>query len=93
MEHMNCTACCRETPARPPKSAFLALVAAFWGASVFLGFGAAQWDGWGLLAAALWITFAVSVVNAVRRATSWTCAECGSAVVPPVVDAAHFRHT
>ena len=83
MEHSDCGACCRETESRPPNRAFLALIVAFWLASVALGFLSAA-AGWGLVLAASWAALATSVVLFARRATSGTCVECGSMVTPPV---------
>jgi hypothetical protein len=84
MEHIDCGACCTKTVARPPNKAFWGLIAAFWVASVALGFGAAQGHGWDVVLIAAWAAFATSVVLFARRATTWTCEECGSTVPPPV---------
>lgn len=84
MEHTECGACCTKTAfrPRPPNKAFVALIVAFWGASLALGFASGA-QGWGLVTVASWAALATSVVLFARRATSWTCAECGSAVLPP----------
>ena len=102
MEHIDCSACCKKTPARPPNKGFLGLIVAFWVGSVFLGFGAAQGNGWSFVLGSAWFALATSVVLLARRATSWTCADCGSAVMPPLVPTsapptagiggAHLRH-
>lgn len=102
MEHIECTACCTKTEARPPNRSFIALIAAFWVASFALGFGGAQGHGWTLVLGATWIALATSVFLLARRATSWTCADCGSAVAPPIsamappltgaFRASHMRH-
>ena len=84
MEHIDCSACLKETEARPPNLAFMALIAAFWTASLLIGFGAAQGPGWVLILGSTWVVLAASVVLFARRATSWTCADCGSAVPPPL---------
>lgn len=82
-EHTACGACCTKTASRPPNKAFWGLIAAFWVASLVLGFGSGA-AGWGIVTVAAWAALATSVVLLARRATSWTCAECGSAVSPPV---------
>lgn len=82
MEHAECGACCTETASRPPNKAFMGLIVAFWVASLALGFVAAA-NGWGLVSVSAWAALATSVVLFARRATSWTCSECGSAVLPP----------
>lgn len=101
MEHIDCSACCKKTPARPPNRTFWALIAAFWVSSLALGFGAAQGHGWGFVLVSAWAALATSVVLLARRTTSWTCADCGSAVTPPITTAApltgsfrgmHARH-
>ncbi|GAC1551076.1 MAG: hypothetical protein NVS3B10_13810 [Polyangiales bacterium] len=83
MEQIDCGACCAKTPARPPNKAFWGWIAAFWMASVIFGFFAAKGDGWDVVLLASWAALATSVVLFARRATTWTCAECGSTVVPP----------
>jgi hypothetical protein len=83
MEHIDCGACCAKTAARPPNKAFWGLIAAFWVSSLALGFGAAQGRGWDVVLIASWVALATSVVLLARRATTWTCAECGSTVMPP----------
>jgi hypothetical protein len=87
MEHAetaDCGACCATTASRPPNKAFWGLIAAFWVASLGLGFAGAQGPGWAIVLAASWLSLATSVVLLARRATTWTCAECGSTVAPPV---------
>jgi|GEM_PF-5591219 len=89
MEHTNhtetvdCEACATTTSMRPPNKSFIGMIVAFWVSSAVLGFATAV-HGWGVLAALSWAFFASAVVLFARRATSWTCAECGSAVAPPV---------
>jgi len=83
MEHTDCDSCCAETEARPPNKAFWGLIAAFWLASLGLGFGAMQGPGWDVVLLSSWVAFAASVVLFARRATTWTCADCGSTVTPP----------
>jgi hypothetical protein len=79
----DCSACCQPTEARAPNKAFLALIAAFWVASLALGFVAAQGHGWDLVVLFSWAAVASSVVFMARRATTWTCVVCGSSVSPP----------
>jgi hypothetical protein len=83
MEHIDCGACCTKTAARPPNKAFWGLIAAFWAASIVLGFAAAKGHGWDIVLVSSWAALATSVVLLARRATTWTCAECGSTVTPP----------
>jgi len=101
MEHIDCGACCAKTAARPPNRAFWGLIVGFWMSSVVLGFGAAQGRGWDVVLLASWAALATSVVLFARRATTWTCAECGSTVTPPAgatspllgsLRAMHARH-
>jgi hypothetical protein len=82
-EYSDCGACRATTPARAPNRAFWGLIAAFWVASVAVGFGAVQGQGWGIVLVASWAALATSVVLLARRATTWTCEECGSSVAPP----------
>ena len=82
-EHADCGACCAKTESRPPNRSFWGLIAAFWVASLGLGFAASQVQGWGFVLFFAWAAMATSVVLLARRATSWTCADCGSAVAPP----------
>jgi hypothetical protein len=84
MEHANCDACLARTPARAPASSFLALIGSFWILSLALGFATTAAGSWGFLAGLSWALLATSVVLLARRATTWTCAECGSSVAPPV---------
>lgn len=86
-ETADCGACCAKTPVRPPNKAFWALIAAFWVASLALGFAGAQGAGWAIVLVASWAALATSVVLLARRATTWTCADCGSTVAPPVTAA------
>jgi hypothetical protein len=81
--HCECGACRARTEAKPPNKAFWGLIVAFWLASLVLGFGASR-EGWSFVLVASWVALASSVVLLARRATSWTCAECGSAVAPPL---------
>jgi hypothetical protein len=81
--HRECAACNATTEAKPPNKAFWGLIVAFWFASLALGVGASR-NGWSFVLVASWAALASSVVLLARRATSWTCAECGSSVVPPV---------
>jgi hypothetical protein len=83
MKHIDCDACCAKTAARPPNKSFWGLIAAFWVASLALGIGATQGVGWDIVLVASWAALATSVVLLARRATTWTCAECGSTVMPP----------
>ncbi|CAN5898617.1 hypothetical protein BH11MYX4_BH11MYX4_69530 [soil metagenome] len=84
MDHScECSACNATTEARPPNRAFWALIAGFWLTSVALGFGAVR-NGWSFVLFSSWVALATSVVLLARRATSWTCAACGSSVPPPV---------
>jgi hypothetical protein len=84
MEHQcECSACNARTEAKPPNKAFWALIVVFWFASLALGFGAAR-AGWSFVLIASWSALACAVVLLARRATSWTCAECGSAIAPPL---------
>lgn len=84
MEHRcECSACNALTEARPPNKAFWSLIVAFWAASLLLGFGASR-AGWSFVLVATWAALASSVVLLARRATSWTCAACGSAITPPI---------
>ena len=83
MEHIDCDACCAKTPARPPNKAFWGLIVAFWAASAALGFGAMQGRGWDVVLLASWAALATTVWLFARRASTWTCAECGSTVPPP----------
>jgi hypothetical protein len=83
MEHIDCGACCAKTAARPPNKAFWGLIAAFWAASVLLGFGAMQGRGWDVVLLFSWAALASAVFLFARRATTWTCALCGSTVTPP----------
>lgn len=78
-----CSACNSFTDARRPNRAFYGLIVAFWAASLLLGFGASR-AGWSFVLVAAWAALASSVVLLARRATSWTCAECGSTLAPPV---------
>ena len=78
-----CGACDATTEARPPNRAFWLLIAAFWAASVALGFGTTR-DGWSFVLLSSWVALATSVVLLARRATSWTCKICGSSVPPPL---------
>jgi len=84
MDHIACGACCEKTPARPPNKAFWGLIAAFWAASLGLGFAASQLEEWAFGLFLVWTVLATSVAALARGATSWTCAECGSTVVPPL---------
>lgn len=81
--YCECGACGATTEARPPNRAFWGLIGAFWLASLALGFGATQ-TGWSFVLVASWLALASSVVLLARRATSWTCVECGSVVRPPL---------
>lgn len=92
METIECSACCAKTNARPPNRAFWGLIAAFWVASLAVGFGAAQGQGYGIVLVATWAAMATSVVLLARRVTTWTCAECGSTVTPPVQAAYRRMH-
>ena len=81
-QHCECGACNARTLARPPNKAFWWLIVAFWLVSLALGFGALR-TGWSVVLIASWAAIASAVVLLARRATSWTCSECGSVVVPP----------
>lgn len=87
MEHADCGACRASTAARPPNKAFVGLIAAFWAASLALGVVGARGPDWAVIVVASWAALAASVVLLARRATTWTCAECGSTVSPPVTAA------
>lgn len=78
-----CGACQAKTEGRPPNRAFWAFIVAFWAASVSLGFGASR-TGWSFVLVSLWAAIACSVFLFARRASSWTCVECGSVVEPPL---------
>jgi hypothetical protein len=85
MEHHRCEcgACQATTEGRPPNKAFWAFIVAFWVASVVLGFGASR-TGWSFVLVSSWASLACSVILFARRASSWTCVECGSVVAPPL---------
>jgi len=92
MDHESCDACGAKTSVRPPNGLYLALIISFWLLSLALGFATATPD-WGFTAALSWGVLAISVVLFARRATSWTCADCGSAVPPPArARPMHPRH-
>jgi hypothetical protein len=55
----------------------------FWVFSLLFGIGAAL-TGWSLILMLAWLFMASSVGVMAQRATSHTCPECGSSVVPPV---------
>ncbi len=80
--HCDCDACNARTVARSPTKAFWMLIVAFWVASFATGFFSARAD-WTLVLFATWAAVGASVVLFARRATTWTCAECGSSVSPP----------
>jgi hypothetical protein len=82
MDHVTCTACNRDTVPRPPNRSFWALIVSFWAFSLLFGIGAAI-SGWSVILLVAWLLMACTVGVLSQRATSWTCSECGSTVLPP----------
>ena len=82
MEHVTCSACQNDVVPRPPSRAFWSLIVSFWVFSLLFGLGAAL-TGWSLMLMLAWLFMASAVGVIAQRVTSFTCPECGSAVVPP----------
>ena len=82
MDHVTCSACTEDVVPRPPSRAFWGPIVTFWAFSLLFGVGAAL-TGWTLILMLAWLFMACSVGVMAQRATSYTCPECSSAVVPP----------
>src|SRR5688500_8071341 len=82
MDHVTCSACREDVGPRPPSRAHWGLIVTYWAVSLLFGNGAAM-TGWSLILMLGWLFMACSVGVMAQRATSYTCPECGSAVVPP----------
>lgn len=82
MDHVSCSACNEDVVPRPPSRTFWGLIVSFWAFSLFFGIGAAL-TGWSVMLLLGWLLMACTVGVMAQRATSYTCPECGSSVVPP----------
>ena len=91
MEHVTCSACREDVVPRAPSRAFWGLIVSFWAFSLLFGIGAAL-TGWSLILMLAWLFMASSVGVMAQRATSYTCPECGSAVVPPTSETPSTTH-
>lgn len=83
MHSVSCSACRCEGPPNPPNCGYWALVVSFWIFSLLFGIGAALGADWGLLLLVAWLLLATTMGVLVRRATVWTCSECGATVTGP----------
>lgn len=91
MDQVTCHACEKDVVPDAPNPTFWAMISAFWVASVFVGLTVAIDPSYGLALMSGWAVLAATVGIFARNATSWTCPECDSTVMPPADAAARMQ--
>ncbi|HVJ93182.1 MAG TPA: hypothetical protein VM580_25450 [Labilithrix sp.] len=83
MSYSECRACNKLVSAARPEGRSWSLIVSFWVFSLFFALGAVIGPRWGVHLVIAWVLLAIATGFAWQRATSWTCADCGSTVDEP----------
>lgn len=86
----HCSLCRNDLDPDPPNAAYWVVAGMFWLVSILFGIGATLSTGWEFLLFVTWALFAASAGVLVRRATSWSCNDCGAALPPPLLRPSFF---
>lgn len=87
---MHCSMCQHDVEVEPPNDRCWALIGSFWAVSLLFGIAAATSAGWTFLILVMWVLLASAAGLIAQHAMSWSCAECGTILPPPVVQASFF---